>query len=89
LTLQINTGQCYFTEPTEDRCLYRGKDKDRHLRYRPGPTLRVLIVLCDPDTKTLYWRHVTPERVNEADSASRRPSAKLLAPLSPALLSAY
>jgi hypothetical protein len=34
-----------------------------------GHTLRVLIVLCDLDTKTLYWRHVTPERVNKADSA--------------------
>jgi tetratricopeptide (TPR) repeat protein len=62
VALQIKTGQSYFAEPTEDGWLYRGKD--RHLRYWLGHTLPVLIILCDPDTETPYWQHVTTERID-------------------------
>lgn len=64
LALQIKTGQSYFATPTEEGWIYRGRDQDRHLRYWLGHTLPVLIILCDERTKTLYWEHVTPERVN-------------------------
>lgn len=62
VALQIKTGQSYFAEPTEDGWLYR--DKDRHLHYWLGQTLPVLIILCDPDTETLYWQQVTAERID-------------------------
>lgn len=68
LALQIKTGQSYFSSPTSDGWLYRGRDQDRHLRYWLGHTLPVLIVLCDEQTRTLYWQHVTSERVNYTDN---------------------
>ncbi len=64
VALQIKTGHSYFKSPTADGWTYRGKDKDRHLRYWLGHTLPVMIILCDERTKTLYWQHVTPEQVN-------------------------
>ncbi|MFD8495810.1 DUF4365 domain-containing protein [Amycolatopsis sp. NPDC059657] len=63
VALQIKTGQSYF-EPTADGWRYRAKGNERHLHYWLGHTLPVLIILCDPETETLYWQHVTAERIN-------------------------
>ncbi|MFS8102682.1 DUF4365 domain-containing protein [Lentzea alba] len=63
VALQIKTGRSYF-EPTSEGWRYRAKGNERHLRYWLGHTLPVLIIFCDPDTETLYWQHVTAERIN-------------------------
>lgn len=63
VALQIKTGQSYF-EPTPEGWRYRAKGNERHLHYWLGHTLPVLIIYCDPDTETLYWQHVTAERIN-------------------------
>ncbi|OXM60508.1 DUF4365 domain-containing protein [Amycolatopsis vastitatis] len=63
VALQIKTGQSYF-EPTPEGWRYRAKGNERHLHYWLGHTLPVLIIFCDPETETLYWQHVTAERIN-------------------------
>jgi hypothetical protein len=63
VALQIKTGQSYF-EPTLEGWRYRAKGNERHLHYWLGHTLPVLIILCDPDTETLYWQHITAARIN-------------------------
>lgn len=63
VALQIKTGQSYF-EPAPEGWRYRAKGNERHLHYWLGHTLPVLIIFCDPETETLYWQHVTAERIN-------------------------
>lgn len=63
VALQIKTGKSYF-EPTSEGWRYRAKGNERHLHYWLGHTLPVLIIFCDPDTETLYWQHVTAERIS-------------------------
>ncbi|VVJ18337.1 Uncharacterised protein [Amycolatopsis camponoti] len=63
VALQIKTGQSYF-EPAAEGWRYRAKGNERHLHYWLGHSLPVLIIFCDPETETLYWQHVTAERIN-------------------------
>src|SRR5260370_36710345 len=65
LALQIKSGDSYFREDADGGWWYRGENK--HLRYRLGHVLPVLVVLYNPDSKTLYWQHVTEDRVEYTD----------------------
>jgi tetratricopeptide (TPR) repeat protein len=65
LALQLKSGASYFREETDGGWWYRGTNK--HLRYWLGHVLPVLIVLYSLDTKTLYWQHVTEDRVEYTD----------------------
>jgi tetratricopeptide (TPR) repeat protein len=61
LALQIKSGESYFRRDSAGRRWYRGEN--RHLRYWFGHVLPVLIVMYDPEDSTLYWQHVTEDRV--------------------------
>ncbi len=65
LALQIKSGDSYFREEADGGWWYRGENK--HLRYWLGHVLPVLVVLYNPDSKTLYWQHVTEDRVEYTD----------------------
>jgi len=59
--VQIKTGPSYLAEPTDDGFVYRGALK--HLNYWTGHSLPVLILLCDPATRTCYWEHIAAPNV--------------------------
>jgi hypothetical protein len=61
LAVQIKTGPSYLAEPNDDGFVYRGALK--HLNYWTGHTLPVLILLCDPATRTCYWEQVATPNV--------------------------
>lgn len=65
LALQVKSGASYFGEEAGGGWWYRGENK--HLRYWLGHVLPVLIVIYDPGSKTLYWQHVTEDRVEYTD----------------------
>src|SRR5260370_9496677 len=65
LALQIKAGDSYCREEADGAWWYRGENK--HLRYWLGHVLPVLVVLYNPDSKTLYWQHVTEDRVEYTD----------------------
>ena len=68
--LQIKSGPSYFREKATDGWWYRGTKKNlRHLPYWLNHVLPVLIVIYDPRSRTLYWQHVTEERVVYTDTA--------------------
>lgn len=65
LALQLKTGPCYFREPNDEGFLFRGKRK--HLKYWLGFSLPVVVVLCDPDSQTCYWQHVSTDNVTQTE----------------------
>jgi tetratricopeptide (TPR) repeat protein len=67
LALQIKAGDSYFSEETDSGWWYRGENK--HLRYWLGHVLPVLLLLYRPASKTLYWEHVTEDRIEYTDTA--------------------
>jgi tetratricopeptide (TPR) repeat protein len=66
LALQIKSGGSYLSEEADGGWWYRGENK--HLRYWLGHVLPVLIVIYDPVSKTLYWQHVTEDRIEYTDA---------------------
>src|SRR5215470_4214249 len=52
LALQIKSGDSYFREETDEGWWYWGENK--HLQYWLSHVLPVLIIIYDPDGKTLY-----------------------------------
>jgi hypothetical protein len=67
LALQIKSGARYIRERTDDGWWYRGANK--HLRYWLSHVLPVLVVVYEPASKTLYWQHITEERIEYTDEA--------------------
>jgi len=57
----LKTGPSYLVEPNEDGYVYRGALK--HLNYWKEHSLPVLILLCDPTTRTCYWEHIAASNV--------------------------
>jgi hypothetical protein len=66
LALQIKAGESYFREESDGGWWYRGAN--RHLRYWLGHVLPVVIILYDDTGQTLYWQHVTEDRIENTDS---------------------
>jgi Domain of unknown function (DUF4365) len=66
LALQIKSGESYFRDEADEGWWFWGEN--RHLRYWFAHVLPVLIVIYDPASKTLYWQHVTEDRVEYTDS---------------------
>jgi hypothetical protein len=76
--VQIKTGPSYLGEPNEEGFVYRGSLM--HLNYWAGHSLPVLVVLCDPETRTCYWEHVAVPNVARTPKAWKMtvPRAKTL-----------
>lgn len=66
LALQIKAGDSYFREEAESGWWFRGENK--HLRYWLGHVLPVIIVTYDDRDQTLYWQHVTEDRIEYTDN---------------------
>jgi hypothetical protein len=60
--VQIKTGPSYFREPVEDGFVYRGALM--HLNYWMEHSLPVLVLLCDPSTRTCYWEYIAAPNVS-------------------------
>src|SRR5436190_726327 len=67
IALQIKAGASYFTRNADGGWRYTGTN--RHLRYWLGHVLPVVLILYDPDSRTLYWQHVTEDRIVYTDEA--------------------
>lgn len=55
LAVQIKTGHSYFAESTEKGWLFRGQLK--HVNYYLNMEMPVLILLVDPTSHKVWWRH--------------------------------
>jgi tetratricopeptide (TPR) repeat protein len=66
LALQIKAGDSYFHEEADGGWWYRGDNK--HLRYWLGHVLPVIIVAYDESARTLYWQHVTEDRIEYTEN---------------------
>lgn len=67
IALQIKAGASYFRRRTDGGWTYRGTN--RHLRYWLGHVLPVVLILYDPESRTLYWQHITEDRIVYTDTA--------------------
>ncbi|MDN7861594.1 DUF4365 domain-containing protein [Burkholderia cepacia] len=66
IALQIKCGLSYFKEIDGESFVFRGEMK--HLDYWLGHSLPVLILLCHPEERTVYWVEVTPSAVTRLSS---------------------
>ncbi|MGY0230674.1 DUF4365 domain-containing protein [Longispora urticae] len=67
IALQIKAGSSFSKRKVEGGWTYRGKN--RHLRYWLGHVLPVVLVIYNEETKSLYWQHVTSDRVEYTEKA--------------------
>jgi hypothetical protein len=76
--VQIKTGPSYLAERDEVGFVYRGALQ--HLNYWMEHSLPVLIVFCDPSTKTCYWEHIAAPNVSRTPKGWKItvPQAKIL-----------
>lgn len=66
IAVQIKCGLSFFKEMDGDAYVYRGES--RHLEYWSDFSLPVLIVICHPVTKEVYWAefsHAAAERLEK------------------------
>lgn len=61
--LQIKTGESYFKEKSENFITFRTDEK--HIDYWTTYPLPVVIVLCNPIDKTIYWQLVSREHISK------------------------
>ncbi|MFA9479368.1 DUF4365 domain-containing protein [Phycisphaerales bacterium AB-hyl4] len=59
LGIQIKTGASYLSERNDTTIVFRA-DAD-HVEYWLNHALPVIICICDPDNRTIYWQAVTKE----------------------------
>jgi hypothetical protein len=69
LALQIKCGLSWFNEKVDGGWLYRGEQK--HLAYRTGHSLPVLVCICNPRTGYIFWAHVTESNVRRTPAGWR------------------
>ncbi|MBE0342772.1 DUF4365 domain-containing protein [Paenibacillus sp. 28ISP30-2] len=60
IALQIKTGESY-TRGKDGRFIYYGDIK--HYTYWLNHSLPVILVLCDLESNTIYWKHITKDTV--------------------------
>ena len=59
IALQIKTGPSYFKGEDDDNVPFVTDAK--HIRYWTGHSMPVVVVLYQPNTKQMYWQHITKE----------------------------
>lgn len=57
LAIQIKCGLSFFNEKNDEGFIYRGELK--HYNYWINHSLPVLLIICHPITREVYWVHVT------------------------------
>ncbi|MBX3375977.1 MAG: DUF4365 and DUF1817 domain-containing protein [Phycisphaeraceae bacterium] len=87
LATQIKHGESYLRETNRWGYVYRGETK--HFNYLSNYPVPVLIIICDPATKTAYWTRFVPEetRPTEGGWTLTVPFANRLSESKAALLS--
>lgn len=65
--LQIKSGSSYFREETATGFIYRGDN--RHLEYWLSQSVPVLIILYEPESKSIFWEQVISSKVSKTESA--------------------
>jgi hypothetical protein len=60
--VQIKCGRSFFREETPDGYVYRGSIS--HLNYWISHSLAVVLILCDPDSRSCYWVSIEPKTVD-------------------------
>lgn len=67
IAVQIKTGESYFKEKSIGDVIYRGKL--RHLEYWLHHSMPVIIVLCNPSTKTIIWQEINEDKIVRTSKA--------------------
>lgn len=64
VALQIKYGKSFFQEKNQWGYIFRGELK--HFNYLANYPAPVLIAICHPDSKDIYWEVFTPESTSKA-----------------------
>jgi len=62
--VQIKFGVSFFKEKNRWGYIYRGETK--HFNYLSNYPTPVVIVICQPETKTCYWAHFDPTQTQKS-----------------------
>ncbi|MEQ9235680.1 DUF4365 domain-containing protein [Coleofasciculus sp. E2-BRE-01] len=95
LGIQIKTGLSYLSEPTPSGYVYRCDIE--HIEYWINHSLPIMLTLCNPETSTIFWQHISQETVirtgkqfkiivpfnQKVEEASREKLENLLTPIVP------
>lgn len=73
IAVQIKCGETFFCEKNETGFIFRGEIK--HFNYWVGHSLPVILAICHPLTKEVFWVHVT-----KANSILLEKSWKIIIP---------
>ena len=66
LAVQIKCGESYLREIEQGFLRYNGKE--RHLNYLLNHPMPVLLLVCDPDTKSIFWQHFSHDELSLENS---------------------
>ncbi|MBX2897622.1 MAG: DUF4365 domain-containing protein [Cyclobacteriaceae bacterium] len=66
---QIKSGSSYFKEETPTGYIYRGKNE--HLEYWLSQSLPVIILIYEPESKTVFWQRVNQSSAIRTEKAWR------------------
>ncbi|WP_144127963.1 DUF4365 domain-containing protein [Catellatospora sichuanensis] len=61
IALQIKCGPSFFKQRRDGGWVFKGENK--HLRYWLAHSLHVLVLLANPETKDVFWVHVTSDQI--------------------------
>lgn len=67
VAVQIKYGKSFFKEKNRWGYVYRGELK--HFNYLSNYPLPVLILICDPQTKNIYWEKFDPRKTERTKKA--------------------
>lgn len=67
MAVQIKCGSSFFSEENRWGYVYRGENK--HFNYLSNCPIPVLILLCNPITKNIYWELFDPIKTERTDKA--------------------
>lgn len=61
--IQIKTGESYFSEESNNKIVFRGKEK--HLNYWLNYSLPVIIILHNPENDLTIWQEITESNISK------------------------
>lgn len=73
IAAQIKTGKSYLSSTGN---MHWYKDTKEHLNYFLNLPTRILLIICDPDTRECYWACLDKNKVDFRDGSWRHPVPK-------------
>lgn len=66
LGIQLKTGHSYLSKEKETANGYVYRDDVEHIDYWLNHSLPIIIALCNPDTRTIFWQYISQDTVIRA-----------------------